>query len=77
MSFIALIILSITVMGIGYIRKSSEVILSNASQTSLGLVKMSNQSLEAKLARVEQSAINMHLDEELFQFVNATDLKDK
>lgn len=77
MSFIALIILSITVMGIGYIRKSSEVILSNASQTSLGLVKMSNQSLEAKLARVEQSAINMHLDEELFQFFNATDLKDK
>ncbi len=57
--------------------KSSDVILANASETSLGLVKMSNRSIDATLAQVEQSAINMHLDEELFTFFNNTSLEDR
>ena len=75
--FIALIIISLTVMGVGYFVKSSDVILANASETSLGLVKMSNRSIDATLAQVEKSAINMHLDEELFTFFNNTSLEDR
>ncbi|CAM4091744.1 histidine kinase [Paenibacillus alkaliterrae] len=75
--FIALIIISLTVMGAGYFVKSSDVILANASETSLGLVRMSNRSINATLAQVEQSAINMHLDEEFFTFFNNTSLEDR
>jgi two-component system sensor histidine kinase YesM len=75
--FIALIIISLTLMGVGYFVKSSDVILANASETSLGLVKMSNRSIEAKLLLVEQSAISMHLDEELFTFFNNKSLEDR
>ncbi|MFB0844804.1 sensor histidine kinase [Paenibacillus oleatilyticus] len=76
-SFIALIILVLTLLGIGYYYKSSEVILNNASETLLGLVKMSNQSLNAKFASVEQNAINMHLDEDLYDFFNTSDLQKR
>ncbi|KRF06795.1 hypothetical protein ASG89_18250 [Paenibacillus sp. Soil766] len=76
-SYIALIVVSIAVLGVGYYVKSSEVILKNASGTYLGLVRSSNQSLDAKFARVEQSAINMHLDEDLFELFNTTDLQKK
>lgn len=75
--FITLIIISLTVMGVGYFVKSSDVILANASETSLGLVRMSNRSIDATLAQVEKSAINMHLDEELFTFFNNTSLEDR
>ncbi|MNC04904.1 Sensor histidine kinase YpdA [compost metagenome] len=64
-------------MAVGYVVKSSDVILKNASETSLGLVRMGNQSLDDHLARVEQSAINMHLDADLFQFFHTKDLKSK
>ncbi|MCY9660016.1 sensor histidine kinase [Paenibacillus chondroitinus] len=74
-SYIVLIVVSMTVLGIGYYIKSSQVILQNASGTYLGLVKTSNKSLDAKFATVEQSAINMHLDEELFELFNTTDLQ--
>ncbi|WP_410510859.1 histidine kinase [Paenibacillus sp. BR2-3] len=77
LSFIAMIVLSLTVMAVGYTFKSSDVILKNASETSLGLVRMGNQSLDNNLARVEQSAINMHLDQDLFHFFNAEDLEHK
>ncbi|WP_068619943.1 cache domain-containing sensor histidine kinase [Paenibacillus tuaregi] len=76
-SYIALIVVSITVMGVGYYVKSSEVVLKNASGTYLGLVRSSNQSLDAKFAGVEQSAINMHLDEDLYEFFNTTNLQKK
>ncbi|MGO4546706.1 sensor histidine kinase [Paenibacillus sp. 2TAB23] len=76
-SFIAMIVLSLAIMAFGYFIKSSDVILSNASQTSLGLVRMSNQSIEAELDRVEQSAINMHLDADFFQFFNTGDFEQK
>jgi len=75
--FIALIMLSLTVMTVGYITKSSDVILHNASETYLGFVRMSNQSVDAELARVENSAINMHLDSELFLFFNDANLQRK
>jgi two-component system sensor histidine kinase YesM len=76
-SYIALIIISMTVLGVGYYNKSSDVILKNASGTFLGLVKSGNQSLDAKFAMVEQSAINMHLDEDLFDIFNVPDLKKR
>ncbi|MEK3914285.1 sensor histidine kinase [Paenibacillus sp. FSL H7-0331] len=76
-SYIALIVVSMTVLGVGYYVKSSEVILKNASGTYLGLVRSSNQSLDAKFASVEQSAINMHLDENLFELFNTTNLQKK
>ncbi|UUZ81339.1 hypothetical protein LJK88_42780 [Paenibacillus sp. P26] len=76
-SFITLIILALTLLGIGYYYKSSEVILNNASETLLGLVKMSDQSLNAKFASVEQNAINMHLDEDLYDFFNTSDLQKR
>ncbi|MNV19052.1 putative sensor-like histidine kinase [compost metagenome] len=76
-SYIALIVVSITVLGVGYYVKSSEVVLKNASGTYLGLVRSSNQSLDAKFAGVEQSAINMHLDEDLYELFNTTNLQKK
>lgn len=76
-SYIALIIISLTILGTGYYYKSSEVILENASETLLGLVKLGNQSLNTKLGSVEQNAINMHLDEDLFEFYNTMDLKKR
>ncbi|BCG59646.1 hypothetical protein [Paenibacillus sp. URB8-2] len=47
LSFIAMTFLSLTVMAVGYTVKSSDVILKNASETSLGLVRMGNQSLDS------------------------------
>ncbi|RTE11713.1 sensor histidine kinase [Paenibacillus whitsoniae] len=75
LSYIVLIVISMTVLGVGYYVKSSQVILQNASGTYLGLVKTSNKSLDAKFATVEQSAVNMHLDEDLFELFNTTDLQ--
>ncbi|QWU14139.1 two-component system, sensor histidine kinase YesM [Paenibacillus sophorae] len=77
LSFIAMTVLSLAVMAVGYNVKSSDVILKNASETSLGLVRMGNQSLDSSLARVEQSAINMHLDQDLFQFFNTDNLRSR
>lgn len=76
-SYITLIMFSLIVLGAGYFYKSSEVILQNASQTLLGILRMSNQSLNAKFASVEQNAINMHLDEELYHFFNTSDLQKR
>ncbi|MEY4462319.1 MAG: hypothetical protein RLY98_859 [Bacteroidota bacterium] len=76
-SYILLIIISLSLLGAGYYFKSSDVILQNASETSLGLVKMGTRSLDAKFANVEQQAINMHVDEQLFEFFNTTDLEER
>lgn len=77
LSFITLIIFSLIVLGAGYYYKSSDVILQNASQTLLGIVRMSSQTLNAKFASVEQNAINMHLDEDLYLFFNTPDLQKR
>ncbi|MFC5449299.1 cache domain-containing sensor histidine kinase [Paenibacillus aestuarii] len=77
LSYIALIAVSMIVLGVGYYVKSSQVVLENASGTFLSLVKSSDQSLEAKFASVEQSAINMHLDEDLYDLFNTTDLQKR
>ncbi|WP_159882330.1 cache domain-containing sensor histidine kinase [Paenibacillus puerhi] len=76
-SYIVLIAVSMTVLGVGYYVKSSQVILQNASSSLLGLVKSSNQSLNAKFSTVEQSAITMHLDEDLYKLFNTTDLQKR
>ncbi|MGG4034048.1 sensor histidine kinase [Paenibacillus cisolokensis] len=70
LSFILLIVMSMTLLGYGYYYKTSEVILGNAADSILGLVKQTNQALDARFSGIEQSAVNMHLDEELFEFFN-------
>ncbi|WP_248924984.1 cache domain-containing sensor histidine kinase [Paenibacillus hamazuiensis] len=69
-SYIVLITVSIGILGIGYYYKSSEVVLENASQTILSIVKKGNQSLDDKFSSVEKIAVNMHLDDELYRFFN-------
>ncbi|MCS7463970.1 hypothetical protein N0M98_28065 [Paenibacillus doosanensis] len=73
LSYMMLVIVSLTILGVGYYYKSSEVILQNASETILGIVKKSDESLNSKFASVEQIAVNMHLDEDLFAFFNTSD----
>lgn len=76
-SFIILIIMSLSILGIGYYYKSSDVILSNAGENILGMVKQSNEALNSRFIAVEDSAIIMHIDEELFNFFSKVNLNDQ
>lgn len=75
-SFVTLIIISIIILAVGYYYKSSQVIYKNAGDNILGLVKKSNESLDARFAMLEESAVMMHLDEDLFEFFRTADLKN-
>ena len=75
-SYILLIVIPLATLGIGYYKKSSDIILQSTGENILSIIKKSNGMLNTRFAMLEQSARFMHIDEELFEFFNNANLND-
>ncbi|WP_094552172.1 sensor histidine kinase [Petroclostridium xylanilyticum] len=72
-SYIILIVVPLSILGIGYYNKSSDIILQNARENILNIIKRSNETLNARFILAENSAIFMHIDEDLFEIFSNFD----
>ena len=76
-TFISLIVVTITGLALVYYVRSSSIIYQNAGDTILGFVKKGNQALDTRFEMLEQSAVVLSVDEDLYNFFKTADLNDR
>jgi two-component system sensor histidine kinase YesM len=75
-SYIILITLPISILGIKYYDTSKDVILELARQNALEIVKKNNQIIDEKLSKVQDISLTMIVDCGLFRMFNEVDSND-
>jgi len=76
-AFIALIAVTITGLAIIYYWRSSAYVYQRAGETILEFVKKGNNTLDTRFKMLEQSAVVLSVDEDLFEFFKTADLSDR
>jgi two-component system sensor histidine kinase YesM len=66
LSYLFLIMLPSIIIGVVYFNTSSNIILNSSKQNIYEIVKKNNQIIDIKLSQVEESALKLILDKELY-----------